>query len=182
MTSTVPTALAWSIDTCTIGRAMAILGERWTLVVLREVFNGVRRFDDMRERTGIPRQVLATRLASLVEHGLLRREPYREPGARVRHEYRLTRKGFDLYPVLIAVAEWGNRYLAEPEGPPLEFVHRDCAAPVHLEIHCADGHRVAENRDVLPQPGPGARRRDVTAGDSAPPPTDSALPPTDSPD
>src|SRR6266540_2486511 len=107
-----PEALDWSIDTCTIGRTMAILGEKWTVVVLREVFNGVRRFDDMRQRTQIPRQVLANRLASLVEQGLLRREPYQEPGARVRHEYRLTPKGFDLYPVLIAVAEWGNRYLA----------------------------------------------------------------------
>src|SRR3954452_21618797 len=161
--TTTPTALEWSIDTCTIGRAMAVLGEKWTVVVLREVFNGIRRFDDMRERTGIPRQVLANRLSSLVEHGLLRREPYREPGARARHEYRLTAKGFDLYPVLIAVAEWGNRYLAEPEGPPLEFVHRDCAAGVHVEIHCAAGHTVAERRDVLSRPGPGARRRTITA-------------------
>ncbi|HEV7961367.1 MAG TPA: helix-turn-helix domain-containing protein [Actinoplanes sp.] len=157
-----PEALNWSVDTCTIGRAMEILGEKWTIVVLREVFNGIRRFDDMRQRTGIPRQVLANRLASLVEHGLLRREPYQEPGARLRHEYRLTPKGFDLYPVLIALAEWGNRYLAEPEGPPLEFVHRDCGSPVHVEIHCADGQQVAEHRDVLPAPGPGARRRNVT--------------------
>ena len=69
------------MENCTIGRAMEILGERWTLVVLREVFNGIRRFDDMRVRTGIPRQVLANRLATLVEQGVLRREPYREPGS-----------------------------------------------------------------------------------------------------
>jgi DNA-binding HxlR family transcriptional regulator len=154
-----PPALDWSIDTCTIGRAMAILGERWTMVVLREVFNGIRRFDDMRQRTGIPRQVLANRLTLLVEQGVLRREPYRQPGARLRHEYRLTRKGFDLYPVFIAIAEWGDRYLADPEGPPLEFVHRDCGAEVRPEIHCAAGHRVHEPREVLPRPGPGARRR-----------------------
>ena len=117
--SSAPAALDWSIDTCTIGRAMEILGEKWTVVVLREVFNGVRRFDDMRERTGIPRQVLANRLASLVENGLLRREPYREPGARERHEYRLTRKGFDIYPVLIAVQAGGVRYLVDPGGAPL---------------------------------------------------------------
>jgi len=154
-----PAALEWSIDTCTIGRAMEILGEKWTIVVLREVFNGIRRFDDMRVRTGIPRQVLTNRLTTLVAHGLLRREPYQEPGARVRHEYRLTAKGFDLYPVMIAVAAWGDRHLAEPEGPPLEFVHRDCGSPVHMEIHCADGHPVTEPRAVLPRPGPGARRR-----------------------
>ena len=154
-----PAALDFSVDTCTIGRAMAVLGEKWTVVVLREVFNGVRRFDDMRVRTGIPRQVLTNRLAMLVGAGVLRREPYREPGARERHEYRLTAKGFDLYPVLIAVAEWGNRYLAEPEGPPLEFAHRGCDAPVHVEMHCAAGHHVTAHRDVLPRPGPGARRR-----------------------
>ena len=152
-------ALAWSVDSCTIGRAMEILGEKWTVVVLREVFNGIRRFDDMRVRTGIPRQVLTNRLAMLVTRGVLRREPYQEPGARVRHEYRLTAKGFDLYPVLIAVAEWGDRYLADPGGPPLEFVHRDCGSRVHAEVHCAEGHTVADNRAVVPRPGPGARRR-----------------------
>ncbi|HEU4348126.1 MAG TPA: helix-turn-helix domain-containing protein, partial [Actinoplanes sp.] len=103
----------WAIDTCTIGRAMEILGERWTVVVLREIFNGIRRFEDMRARTGIPRQVLANRLNSLVENGLLRREPYRDPGSRERHEYRLTAKGFDIYPVMIAVKAWGDRYLAD---------------------------------------------------------------------
>jgi DNA-binding HxlR family transcriptional regulator len=152
-------ALDWSVDNCTIGRAMAILGEKWTVVVLREVFNGIRRFDDMRDRTGIPRQVLANRLTSLVDHGLLRREPYREPGARQRHEYRLTARGFDLYPVLIAVKAWGDRYLADPEGPPLEFAHRDCGAQVHTEIHCAGGHQLSEPRDVLPRPGRGAHPR-----------------------
>src|SRR5687768_7969223 len=106
-----PAALDWSVDTCTISRAMEVLGEKWTVVVLREVFTGVRRFADMCERTGIPRQVLTNRLASLVEHGLLRREPYQEPGARVRHEYRLTAKGLDLYPVLTAVKAWGDQYL-----------------------------------------------------------------------
>lgn len=152
-------ALEFSLDTCTIGRAMEILGEKWTVVVLREVFNGVRRFDDMRAHTGIPRQVLTNRLARLVDEGVLRKVPYQEPGARVRHEYRLTAKGFDLYPVMIAVAEWGNRYLAEPEGPPLAFVHRDCEAPVGTVLRCADGHTVGDRREVLPRPGPGARRR-----------------------
>src|SRR3954451_20763303 len=153
------TALDWSIETCTIGRAMEVLGEKWAVVVLREVFNGVRRFDDMRVRTGIPRQVLTNRLSSLVGHGVLHRVPYREPGSRERHEYRLTPKGFDLYPVLIAVAAWGDRYLAEPEGPPLRFVHQDCGAEVHVELHCAHGHEVGEYRQVLPRPGPGAKRR-----------------------
>jgi DNA-binding HxlR family transcriptional regulator len=158
-TTETPVALGWSIEGCTIGRTMAVLGEKWTVVVLREVFTGIRRFDDMRVRTGVPRQVLANRLATLVDHEVLRREPYQEPGARVRHEYRLTHKGLDLYPILITMLEWGNRYLADPQGPPLEFAHRDCGAPVHAEVHCAAGHRLDDPRQVLPRPGPGAHRR-----------------------
>ncbi|MEH0845579.1 helix-turn-helix domain-containing protein [Micromonospora sp. CPCC 205711] len=154
-----PAALDWSVENCTIARAMAILGERWTLVVLREVFNGIRRFDDMRVRTRIPRQVLTDRLATLVEHGVLRREPYREPGSRLRHEYRLTDKGLDLWPVLVAVLGWGDRYLADPDGPPLSVTHRDCGAEVRVALRCAEGHELADPREVVPRPGPGARRR-----------------------
>lgn len=139
---------------------MAILGERWVVVVLREIFNGVRRFDDMRRRTHIPRQVLANRLTFLVEQDVLCRRPYRESGSRPRHEYHLTEKGFDLYPVLTAVQDWGTRYLADPEGPSLELAHRDCGAPVHAYLRCDDGHEVARPRDVLPRPGPGAHLRD----------------------
>ncbi len=114
--SSTPEALAWSAENCTVGRTMTILGERWTFVVLREVFNGVRRFDDIRRHSGIPRQVLSNRLAVLVEQDVLRREPYQDPGERARHEYRLTEKGFDLYPVLVAIADWGDRYLVDPRG------------------------------------------------------------------
>jgi DNA-binding HxlR family transcriptional regulator len=156
VTTTTPPALAFSADNCTIGRAMAILGERWTFIVVREVFNGIRRFEDMRVRTAIPKQVLTNRLALLVDEGILRKEPYRNPGERERHEYRLTAKGLDLYPVLVAVAGWGNRYLADPEGPPVEFVHRDCGAGVQVRMDCAKGHPLDDPRDVVTRPGPGA--------------------------
>ena len=160
--STAPPALAWSTDNCTVGRTMAILGERWTFVVLREVFNGVRRFDDISRHSGIPRQVLSSRLALLVEQGILRREPYQDPGERARHEYRLTDKGLDLYPVLVTIAEWGDRYVADPGGSPVEFAHRDCGARVHAVLECEDGHRVARPCDLAPRPGPGARPFAVT--------------------
>lgn len=151
-----PSALAYSADNCTVGRAMAILGERWTFVVLREIFNGIRRFEDMRVRTDVPRQVLANRLALLVRHGILRREPYREPGSRQRYEYRLTEKGFDLYPVLVAVLDWGDRYLADPAGSPVEIAHRDCGDRVTLHLSCEAGHNDLKPREVAPRPGPGA--------------------------
>ncbi|MGC9670809.1 winged helix-turn-helix transcriptional regulator [Planosporangium sp. 12N6] len=158
-TAAEPAALLWSVDNCTVARAMAIIGDKWTFVVLREAFSGLRRFDQMRVRTGIPRQVLANRLDRLVTEGILRRQPYREQGSRTRTEYRLTDKGFDLYPVLTAVLAWGDRYLADPEGSPIELVHRDCGAEVRTPLHCAAGHEVASPRDVVPRPGPGAHRR-----------------------
>jgi DNA-binding HxlR family transcriptional regulator len=161
--SAAPPALDWSTENCTVGRTMTILGERWTFVVLREVFNGVRRFDDVRRHTRIPRQVLSSRLALLVEQDVLRREPYQDPGERVRHEYRLTAKGFDLYPVLVAIAEWGDRYLADPEGPPVEFTHRDCGSTVRSVLECGKGHRVERPREVVTRPGPGARPFAVSA-------------------
>jgi DNA-binding HxlR family transcriptional regulator len=154
-----PEALGWSLENCTIQRALAVLGDRWTFVVMREVFNGIRRFDEMRVRTDIPRQVLSARLARLVDEGLLRREPYREPGMRRRNEYRLTQKGFDLYPVLVALNEWGAAYYADQEGSPLAFRHRGCGDHVSVVLRCAAGHDVTAMRDVAPAPGPAAHRR-----------------------
>ena len=143
---------------CAIGAAVAILGERAAFLVLREAFNGVRRFDDMRRRTGIPRQVLSSRLARLTDQGLLRKAPYQEAGQRSRVEYRLTSKGLDLYPVLVALMQWGDRYEAGPEGPPVLLQHRDCGEPVELLLSCRAGHVLESARDVTPVPGPGARQ------------------------
>jgi len=143
---------------CAIGAAVEILGERATFLVLRESFNGVRRFDDMQHRTGIPRQVLSSRLARLVGEGLLRKVPYQEAGQRSRDEYRLTRKGVDLYPVMVALMQWGDRYEAGPEGPPVLLRHRDCGEPVRIHLACRAGHVLESARDVTPVPGPGARQ------------------------
>ena len=143
---------------CAIGAAVEILGERATFLVLREAFNGVRRFDDMQRRTAIPRQVLSSRLARLVGEGLLRKVPYQEAGQRSRAEYRLTSKGLDLYPVLVALMQWGDRYEASPDGPPVQLRHRDCGEPVQLRLSCRAGHTLESARDVTPVPGPGARQ------------------------
>lgn len=154
-----PPALDWSVENCTIQRAVEEMGDKWSLIVIREVFYGVRRFDDLTVRTAIPRQVLTARLRRLVEAGILRKVPYREPGQRARSEYRLTEKGLDLYPVLIAFQEWGNRHLGDADGPPVVFAHRDCGEPVGLVLRCAAGHEVTDNRRVAGRLGPGARRR-----------------------
>lgn len=154
-----PEALQWSTETCTIQRAVEVIGDRWSLVVLRELFSGIRRFDQLTVRTAIPRQVLTARLSRLAEHGVVRRVPYQEPGQRSRYEYRLTQKGLDLYPMLMAMAAWGDRYLADADGPPVEFAHRDCGGRVELVLRCAEGHELDTSREVVGRLGPGARRR-----------------------
>jgi len=151
-----PPALAYSTDNCQVGRALAVFGDRQSMVVIREVFNGVRRFDDMQKHSGVNRQVLSNRLGHLVDAGILQRVPYQPEGSRVRHEYRLTQKGLDLYPVLTALAEWGARYVADAQGPAVEMAHRGCGSPVHAVLECDDGHRLDDFREVAPRPGAGA--------------------------
>ncbi len=143
---------------CAIGAAVDIIGERPTFLVLREAFNGVRRFDDMWRRTGMPRQVISDRLARLVQEDLLRKVPYQDAGQRTRHEYRLTGKGLDLYPVLVALMEWGDRHALGSAGPQVMLRHRDCGEPVRLQLACEAGHILESAREVTPVPGPGARQ------------------------
>jgi DNA-binding HxlR family transcriptional regulator len=151
-------ALDYDTSNCNIAAALSIVGEKWTFYVLREAFNGIRRFDDMQRRTGAPRQVLSNRLARLVAEGILRKAPYQEEGQRPRSEYKLTEKGIDLFHVIVALLEWGDKYAAWPGGSAVELTHRDCGAPVHLELACSAGHVLGSARDVTPVPGPGARR------------------------
>jgi DNA-binding HxlR family transcriptional regulator len=151
-------ALDYDTSNCNIAAALSIVGEKWTFLVLREAFNGIRRFDDMQRRTGAPRQILSNRLATLVTEGILRKVPYQEEGQRPRSEYRLTEKGIELFPVIAALLAWGDKYAASPGGPAVELTHRDCGAPVHLELACTAGHVLGSARDVTPVPGQGARR------------------------
>ena len=153
-----PWILEYDTANCTIGASVGAIGEKWTFLVLREAFNGVRRFDDMRRRTQAPRQVLSDRLSRLVADGMLRRVPYQERGQRARHEYRLTQKGLDLYTVLVALMEWGDKYAVGPAGPQVQLTHRDCGADVRLQLACTDGHVLDSPREVTPLPGPGARK------------------------
>jgi DNA-binding HxlR family transcriptional regulator len=148
--------LASDPGTCSIARTLDLVGEKWTLLVLREAFNGVRRFEVFLDRLGAPRQVLSSRLSRLVEAGILDRVPYREPGQRTRHEYRLTAPGRDLQTVLVALMRYGDRHLAGPAGPPVELLHAGCGQPVDAVLACAAGHRL-DRREIEPRHGRGAR-------------------------
>jgi DNA-binding HxlR family transcriptional regulator len=138
------------LDQCSIAGTLGVIGEKWTLLVLRDAFTGVRRFEDMYRRIGAPRQVLSARLNRLVEEGILRRVPYREAGQRQRAEYRLTDKGRELYPILVALMHWGDRWANATTGPSVTLHHRDCGADVGLELRCRAGHTLAGARDVRP--------------------------------
>lgn len=143
---------------CPIGRTLDIVGTTWTLRVLRESFFGVRRFSEFRERLGVSSALLTERLALLVAHGILTRTPYGEPGARQRHEYRLTDKGRDLYPVITALRQWGERYQLDEDGPPVLVRHGACGASVGLALVCDKGHTVTVSQ-ARASWGPGARPR-----------------------
>ncbi|WP_431231379.1 winged helix-turn-helix transcriptional regulator [Mycolicibacterium psychrotolerans] len=146
-----------SAENCSVKRALDIVGEKWTLLVLREALYGARRFERFQSRVGCPRQVLTDRLTTLVAAGVLRKVPYQEPGQRERHEYRLTEKGRDLLPAVVALMHWGDKWEADAAGPPVEVVHRECGHPVELVLRCHDDHALLTAHDTEPRRGPGAR-------------------------
>lgn len=140
---------------CSIAQALEIVGEWWTLLILRDVFLGVRRFDDFVERLGISRNVLTDRLDKLVGAGVLERHPYDE--ARGRYDYVLTDKGRDLWPVLTTLREWGDRWILGDGNEPIVLEHRSCGAVTHLRPTCDHCGEPLDARSVVARPGPGAR-------------------------
>lgn len=140
---------------CSLARAMAVVGDRWTLLVLREAFLRVRRFDDFQERLGIARRVLTERLKHLVDHGVLEKVAYSQTP--LRHEYRLTEKGLGLYPVIIGLVHWGDAHYAGKKGPPLLHRHKACGHDFRSVVTCSECGELVDARSVTPHPGPGAR-------------------------
>jgi DNA-binding HxlR family transcriptional regulator len=135
---------------CSIARTLEVVGEKWALLAVREVFLGNRRFDEMVRRTGAPRDTLAARLRTLVEAGILERRPYSEHPA--RYEYRLTPAGVDLYPVIMSLLRWGDDHLAGPDGPPLTLVHHGDHR-LRPQLACAGCGEAVDPRTVRPEPG-----------------------------
>jgi DNA-binding HxlR family transcriptional regulator len=146
---------------CSIARTLELVGERWTMLVLREAFLGRRRFDEYAEHLGVARNVLSARLAHLVAEGVLAKVRYQERPE--RFEYRLAAKGRDLWPVLFALLRYGDAYYA-PAGPPMQLSHRGCGGELTDRRTCARCGAEVEPADVEAHPGPGAFTEAAAAG------------------
>lgn len=142
---------------CSIAGALEVIGERWSLLIVRDVFLGLRRFDEIQQDLGIARNVLHTRLTRLIEQGVLEKRLYCERPP--RYEYRLTDKGQDLWPTLVALMHWGNRHSAPAGGPPVLLEHRHCGGGVDEHRTCERCARKLSASDVRALPGPGATPR-----------------------
>jgi DNA-binding HxlR family transcriptional regulator len=139
---------------CSVARTLEAIGDRWTMLVIREAFFGTRRFDDYQRKLGVARNVLADRLARLVDEGILKRRRYQERPE--RFEYSLTKKGIDLWPVLVSLTKWGDRHAA-PNGPPLLILHRGCGGEVNARFVCEKCGEPVDARSAEARPGPGSR-------------------------
>lgn len=137
---------------CSVAQCLEVIGEWWSMLILRDVFLGVTRFDQLQQRLGISRNVLNQRLAHLVEHGVLDKVPYSERPP--RYDYRLTDKGRDLWPVLTTMRQWGDKHAA-PDGPPLRLRHAGCARFTSAVLVCDKCGEPLNSRTVRAQAGPG---------------------------
>lgn len=131
---------------CSIARTLEVLGERWTLLVIRDVFTGFRRFDQIQEHLGVARNVLTARLAWLVDEGILEKRPYQQRPP--RHEYFLTEKGLDLWPVLVSLLHWGDRHYPGESGPQMVIIHKGCGGPIDDRRICRRCGKPIEVREA----------------------------------
>ncbi len=145
------------LENGSLRRAAEIVGDKWVMLIVRDAMLGITRFDDLQHRLGLSAPVLSARLRRLVEEGVLEPRPYREPGQRTRTEYRLTRKGAELFHALVALMQWGDRYLADPIGPALSFRHDRCGGPIRIIASCGVEEVEVEAGNAHIEPGPGAR-------------------------
>jgi len=138
---------------CSVARALEVIGERWTLLIIRDAFLGVETFDELVDSLGITRTVLARRLAHLVEHGVLDRRRYHQRPD--RHSYHLTPKGQELFGVIVVLTDWGDRHYPHPPGPPRLIRHHGCGGSVSAQLTCTDCYQRMERGDIEAVPGPG---------------------------
>jgi DNA-binding HxlR family transcriptional regulator len=144
--------LDFDSERCTMQRTVALIGDKWTMLLIRDAANGVHRFDEYRRHVGLSEAVLADRLRNLVANGLFETRAYQEPGQRKRYEYRLTAKGWDLFPVLIALRQFGDKHLPDEsgDGPTWQIQHKDCGHAVRAEVRCVHDGELVTYRDTRP--------------------------------
>jgi DNA-binding HxlR family transcriptional regulator len=146
---------------CSVARALDVVGEWWTPLILRDVFLGVKRFEQIQMDLGIPRKVLAARLATLVNNDVLARVPYRD--GRIRYEYELTERGRDFVTTLVSLMNWGDRWLVKDEGVPVHAIHSGCGGELVSTLICRKCGKPADSHHVHGEAGPGARTGKGTA-------------------
>lgn len=138
---------------CSVARALSIVGERWTLLIVRDAFKGTRRFDDFQRTLGVTRHRLAERLQKLIDEGVLTRIPYQDRP--VRYEYRLTRKGLALYPVLVSLSNWADEWMDDGAGPPMTFWHSRCGKESKPLMTCSECGDPMKPEEMSPRLGSG---------------------------
>jgi DNA-binding HxlR family transcriptional regulator len=153
-----PERFNYDLENCSIKRALDVLGEKWTLLVLREAIYGVRRFDDFARALKCCRAVLSARLKTLTDAGILKRVEYREREPRARAEYHLDEKGLDLFTTIYALSQWGDRWMPPPDGPAAKVTDRGSGRPVKVVLTSDPKSKSLSMRDLKIVPGPGARR------------------------
>ena len=149
-------------QTCSIARSLELVGERWTLLVVREIFHGRRKFSEMQRSLGVARNVLTARLQRMVDEDIIERRPYSERPE--RYEYFLTEKGLDLWPVMTALMFWGDKYEPLPEGPPVLVIHKECGGEIDERRICTKCGKPLTVRETRAVEGPGAATRPVAVG------------------
>lgn len=142
------------LENCAIARSSSIVGERWVWVILRQAFNGARRFEDFQRGIGLARNVLTDKLNSLVDHGILERRRYAEHTERELHEYRLTSKGRELFPIYAALMAWGDSWTELP-APPVDLFHKPCGHRITARVVCSHCGADLDAHDTEPVVGRG---------------------------
>jgi DNA-binding HxlR family transcriptional regulator len=141
---------------CSIARTLDVIGEWWTVLIIRDAFRGTSRFDDFHASLGMARSVLSARLRKLTEQGVLERTAYSEHPP--RHEYHLTDKGKALYPIIVSMLQWGDTWAQAPDGPPVVLVHDACGTVTHPVLTCPHCNTEVSPANAHSEPGPGRRR------------------------
>jgi|SRR5579863_4335846 len=152
--------------TCSVARTLSVVGDRWTMLIIRDVFLGIRRFDAMQQDLRLTPHRLSDRLRKLVREGILARVQYEQRPR--RYEYRLTKRGIDLYPLIVAMIEWGDRWMAGSAGVPVELIHRPCGHSVKPQLICPSCNLKIAPREMSVRPGPALRKRNLPRAQSEP--------------